>query len=53
MPPLWVACSNIQTIGKAGEWGMGALGFLLQAAPFDCVMLAGGCLTPLPDEVVG
>ena len=26
-PPLWVACSNIETIGKAGEWGMGALGF--------------------------
>ena len=26
-PPLWVACSNIQTIGNAGEWGMGALGF--------------------------
>src|SRR6266850_1817923 len=26
-PPLWVACSNIQPIGKAGEWGMGALGF--------------------------
>ncbi len=26
-PPLWVACSNIQTIGKAAEWGMGALGF--------------------------
>ena len=26
-PPLWVACSNIQTIGKAGKWGMGALGF--------------------------
>src|SRR6516164_380230 len=26
-PPLWVACSNIQTIDKAGEWGMGALGF--------------------------
>ena len=24
---LWVACSNIQTIGKADEWGMGALGF--------------------------
>ena len=22
-PPLWVACSNIQTIAKAGEWGMG------------------------------
>jgi alkanesulfonate monooxygenase SsuD/methylene tetrahydromethanopterin reductase-like flavin-dependent oxidoreductase (luciferase family) len=26
-PPLWVACSNIQTIGQAGEWGIGALGF--------------------------
>ena len=26
-PPLWVACSNIRTIGKAGQWGMGALGF--------------------------
>lgn len=26
-PPLWVACSNIQTIGEAGQWGMGALGF--------------------------
>jgi len=26
-PPLWVACSNIQTIGNAGAWGMGALGF--------------------------
>ena len=26
-PPLWVACSNIQTIAKAGEWQMGALGF--------------------------
>lgn len=26
-PPLWVACSNIQTIAKASEWGMGALGF--------------------------
>jgi len=26
-PPLWVACSNIQTIAKAGEWGLGALGF--------------------------
>ena len=26
-PPLWVACSNIQTIGQAGAWGMGALGF--------------------------
>ena len=26
-PPLWVACSNIQTIGQAGQWGIGALGF--------------------------
>jgi hypothetical protein len=26
-PPLWVACSQLDTIGKAGEWGMGALGF--------------------------
>jgi alkanesulfonate monooxygenase SsuD/methylene tetrahydromethanopterin reductase-like flavin-dependent oxidoreductase (luciferase family) len=26
-PPLWVACSNIATIGDAGRWGMGALGF--------------------------
>lgn len=26
-PPLWVACSNIQTIANAGQWGMGALGF--------------------------
>ncbi len=26
-PPLWVACSNIATIGRAGAWGMGALGF--------------------------
>ena len=26
-PPLWVACSNIQTIANAGQWGLGALGF--------------------------
>ncbi|MFV9453842.1 LLM class flavin-dependent oxidoreductase [Rhodococcus sp. NM-2] len=26
-PPLWVACSSIQTIGAAASWGMGALGF--------------------------
>ncbi|MFP6707077.1 MAG: LLM class flavin-dependent oxidoreductase [Alphaproteobacteria bacterium] len=26
-PRLWVACSNIQTITLAGQWGMGALGF--------------------------
>src|SRR5258705_352938 len=25
--PIWVACSNISTIGSAGQWGMGALGF--------------------------
>lgn len=31
-PPLWVACSNIQTIAKAGEWGMGALGFSFVSA---------------------
>ena len=26
-PPLWVACSNINTIAAAGRWAMGALGF--------------------------
>lgn len=26
-PPLWVACSNLQTIEMAGQRGMGALGF--------------------------
>jgi alkanesulfonate monooxygenase SsuD/methylene tetrahydromethanopterin reductase-like flavin-dependent oxidoreductase (luciferase family) len=26
-PPLWVACSSLPTIEKAGTWGMGALGF--------------------------
>jgi luciferase family oxidoreductase group 1 len=26
-PPLWVACSNVTTIGNAGRWGLGALGF--------------------------
>lgn len=26
-PPLWVACSNLQTIAMAGQRGMGALGF--------------------------
>jgi luciferase family oxidoreductase group 1 len=26
-PPLWVACSNINTIEMAGQRGMGALGF--------------------------
>jgi luciferase family oxidoreductase group 1 len=31
-PPLWVACSNIQTIGQAGRWGMGALGFQFVSA---------------------
>src|SRR5512134_82200 len=31
-PPLWVACSNIQTIASAGQWGMGALGFQFVSA---------------------
>ena len=31
-PPIWVACSNINTIGQAGEWGMGALGFQFVSA---------------------
>ncbi|HET7342330.1 MAG TPA: LLM class flavin-dependent oxidoreductase [Methylomirabilota bacterium] len=31
-PPLWVACSNIQTIANAGRWGMGALGFQFVSA---------------------
>jgi alkanesulfonate monooxygenase SsuD/methylene tetrahydromethanopterin reductase-like flavin-dependent oxidoreductase (luciferase family) len=31
-PPLWVACSNINTIGDAGRWGMGALGFQFVSA---------------------
>jgi alkanesulfonate monooxygenase SsuD/methylene tetrahydromethanopterin reductase-like flavin-dependent oxidoreductase (luciferase family) len=31
-PPLWVACSNIQTIASAGRWGMGALGFQFVSA---------------------
>ena len=31
-PPLWVACSNIQTIADAGRWGMGALGFQFVSA---------------------
>ncbi|MBW2427116.1 MAG: LLM class flavin-dependent oxidoreductase [Deltaproteobacteria bacterium] len=26
-PPLWVACSKLETIRSAGRWGMGALGF--------------------------
>jgi alkanesulfonate monooxygenase SsuD/methylene tetrahydromethanopterin reductase-like flavin-dependent oxidoreductase (luciferase family) len=26
-PPLWVACSQAETIRMAGRWGMGALGF--------------------------
>jgi alkanesulfonate monooxygenase SsuD/methylene tetrahydromethanopterin reductase-like flavin-dependent oxidoreductase (luciferase family) len=26
-PPLWVACSQLETIDMAGRWGMGALGF--------------------------
>ncbi len=31
-PPLWVACSNINTIGDAGRWGLGALGFQFVSA---------------------
>jgi alkanesulfonate monooxygenase SsuD/methylene tetrahydromethanopterin reductase-like flavin-dependent oxidoreductase (luciferase family) len=31
-PPLWVACSQLQTLTKAGEWGMGALGFQFVSA---------------------
>ena len=31
-PPLWVACSNINTIADAGRWGMGALGFQFVSA---------------------
>ena len=26
-PPLWVACSQLDTIRSAGRWGMGVLGF--------------------------
>ena len=26
-PPLWVACSQLDTIEQAGRWGLGALGF--------------------------
>jgi alkanesulfonate monooxygenase SsuD/methylene tetrahydromethanopterin reductase-like flavin-dependent oxidoreductase (luciferase family) len=26
-PPLWVACSQTETIRQAGAWGMGAMGF--------------------------
>ena len=26
-PPLWVACSKLETIRSAGRWGMGVLGF--------------------------
>jgi alkanesulfonate monooxygenase SsuD/methylene tetrahydromethanopterin reductase-like flavin-dependent oxidoreductase (luciferase family) len=31
-PPLWVACSQRDTIEKCGEWGMGALGFQFVSA---------------------
>jgi alkanesulfonate monooxygenase SsuD/methylene tetrahydromethanopterin reductase-like flavin-dependent oxidoreductase (luciferase family) len=31
-PPLWVACSNLQTIEMAGRRGMGALGFQFVSA---------------------
>ncbi len=31
-PPLWVACSKLETIEQAGRWGMGALGFQFVSA---------------------
>jgi alkanesulfonate monooxygenase SsuD/methylene tetrahydromethanopterin reductase-like flavin-dependent oxidoreductase (luciferase family) len=31
-PPLWVACSQLDTIRMAGQWGMGALGFQFVSA---------------------
>jgi alkanesulfonate monooxygenase SsuD/methylene tetrahydromethanopterin reductase-like flavin-dependent oxidoreductase (luciferase family) len=31
-PPLWVACSKLDTIATAGRWGMGALGFQFVSA---------------------
>jgi alkanesulfonate monooxygenase SsuD/methylene tetrahydromethanopterin reductase-like flavin-dependent oxidoreductase (luciferase family) len=32
MPPLWTACSQLQTIAYAGEKGLGALGFQFVSA---------------------
>jgi alkanesulfonate monooxygenase SsuD/methylene tetrahydromethanopterin reductase-like flavin-dependent oxidoreductase (luciferase family) len=31
-PPLWIACSQLETLAKCGEWGMGALGFQFVSA---------------------
>jgi alkanesulfonate monooxygenase SsuD/methylene tetrahydromethanopterin reductase-like flavin-dependent oxidoreductase (luciferase family) len=31
-PPLWVACSQLDTLAKCGEWGMGVLGFQFVSA---------------------
>src|SRR5580693_2796229 len=31
-PPLWVACSQLDTLANCGEWGMGALGFQFVSA---------------------
>ncbi len=31
-PPVWVACSQLDTLAKCGEWGMGALGFQFVSA---------------------
>ena len=31
-PPLWVACSQLDTIEQAGRWGFGALGFQFASA---------------------
>lgn len=56
-PPLWVACSNIKTIAKAGEWGMGALGFSFISAEaakawvhryYNCLLRRRDPLTDYP-----
>jgi len=31
-PPLWVACSQLETMRQAGVWGLGALGFQFVSA---------------------
>ena len=31
-PPLWVACSQLETMRTAGKWGLGALGFQFVSA---------------------
>ena len=34
-PPLWVACSQLETIEMAGRRGLGALGFQFLSAPMQ------------------